>query len=109
MAKARRSDLDVSMLAELISDDQACLDLQLYFGVGLEAGQLPPYEGGRFDLLDGGGDRAAVRNRFTAADIVALRLLSIELPARVSLELLEGALGEEAGSFLKQIPTTANL
>ena len=109
MARARRPNLDVAELAKIITDDQACRDLQLYFGVGLGGRELPPYAGGRFELLDGGGDRADICNCFTASDIVALGLLSVELPARVALDLLEGALGEEAASLLEQIPTSVNL
>jgi hypothetical protein len=99
MARARRSNLDVARLARIVAEDQACRDLRLYFGVGLGAGELPPYAGGRFELLDGGGDRADVCNCFTASDIVALRLLSVELPARIALDLIEGALAAvgEAG------------
>jgi Family of unknown function (DUF6308) len=51
---------------------------------------LPPYEGGRFGHLDGGGNRADACNHFTASDVVALKLLSIDIPARVTLDLLEG-------------------
>ena len=109
MRRVRRHDLDVAELTKLLLEDQTCQDLRLYFGVGLETGQLPPYAGGRFELLDGGGDRADVRDRFTASDIVALRLLSIELPARVALDLLEGALGEDATGFLEQISPSVNL
>lgn len=50
-----------------------------------------------------------VCNHFTASDIVALKLLSVELPAPIALDLLEGALGEEATSLLQQIPTSVNL
>jgi hypothetical protein len=48
-------------------------------------------------------------NRFIASDIVALGLLSVQLPARVALDLLEGALGEEAAAFLEQIPASVKL
>jgi hypothetical protein len=109
MSRARRRDLDVVQLAGILTDDQACHDLRLYFGVGLETGKLPPYTGARFEFLDGGGDRVDVCNRFTPSDIVALRLLSVELPARVALDLLEGGLGEEAAAFLERIPTSVNL
>jgi hypothetical protein len=69
MARVRRPNVDVSKLARIVTDHRACRDLQLYFGVGLGGGELPPYAGGRFELLDGGGDRADVCNRFTASDI----------------------------------------
>lgn len=109
MRRVRREELDAGQLAKLLSGDQACCDLRRYFGVGLQKGVLPPYEGGRFEFLDGGGNRADVCNRFTASDVVALKLLSIDLPARVTLDLLEGPLGEEAATLLAQIPASVNL
>jgi Family of unknown function (DUF6308) len=105
----RRRDLDVPQLTRLVSDDQACRNLRLYFGVDLPEGVLPAYEGGRFELLDRGGDRAEVCDHFTASDIVALKLLSVDLPARVALDLLEGPLGEEATRLLAQIPPSMKL
>jgi Family of unknown function (DUF6308) len=62
-----------------------------------------------FEFLDGGGNRAEICSRFTAVDIVALGLLSVDLPDRVALDLLEGALGDEAAAFSRQIPASVNL
>jgi Family of unknown function (DUF6308) len=67
--------------------------------VGLGRDELPAFEGGRFEILDGGGDRPEVRDRFTASDLLAVELLSVHVPARVILDLLEGALGEKAAGF----------
>jgi hypothetical protein len=50
----RRQDLDVVQLTRILTDDQACSDLRLYFGFSLRSGQLPPYTGGWFELLGGG-------------------------------------------------------
>jgi hypothetical protein len=109
MARKRRQDLDVDQLTRILEDDQACRDLRLYYGVGLEAGELPPFTGGRFEFLDGGGDRADVCNRFTTSDIFSLELLSVQLPPRVALGLVEAALGEEAAVLLGQIPSSVPL
>jgi hypothetical protein len=109
MSRRRRVDLDVARLTEILEDDQACRDLRRYFGVGLGPGELPPFTGSRFELLDGGGDRADTCNRFTAADILSIEMLSVQLPPLVALDLLEGTLGEEATVFLKQIPTSVSL
>src|SRR5215467_8172027 len=64
MPRVRRRDLDILQLTEILTDDQACRDLRFYFGIGRERGELPPYTGGRFELLDGGGDRTEVCDRF---------------------------------------------
>jgi hypothetical protein len=109
MPRRRRQDLDVARLTRILADDQACRDLRLYFGVGLGRGKLPPFTGGRFEFLDGGGDRPDACNRFTASDILSIEMLSVQLPPLVALDLLEGALGEEAAVLLKQIPTSVPL
>lgn len=109
MAGRRRQDLHVDQLTRVLEDDQACRDLRLYYGVGLKTGELPPFTGGRFEFLDGGGDRADVCNRFIPSDTLSLELLSVQIPPRVALDLLEGALGEEAALLLGQIPTTVSL
>jgi hypothetical protein len=79
------------------------------FWVGLGRRELSPFTGGRFELLDGGGDRADTCNRFTASDILSVEMLSVQLPPLVALDLLEGTLGDEAAAFLEQIPTSASL
>ena len=109
MPRIRRLDLDVGQLATVLAGDQACRNLQRYFGVGLALGEIPSSAGGRFELIDGGGDRADVCNRFTAWDVLALELLSVQLPPRVALDLLEGPLGDEAALFLERIPASAQL
>ena len=109
MPRVRRQDLDVVSLNRLLIDDQARCDPRRYFGVGLGRGELPPYTGGRFEFLDGGGDGEEVCNRFTASDVVALSLLSVDLPGRVALDLLDGALAEEAAALLGKIPAWVNL
>jgi hypothetical protein len=109
MAGRRRSDLDVGQLTRVLEDDQACRDLREYLGVGLGEGELPVSTGGRFEFLDGGGDRADACNLFTASDILSLEMLSVQLPPTVALDLLEGALGDDAAALLEQIPASVSL
>jgi hypothetical protein len=109
MPRRRPQDLDVARLTRILEDDQACRDLRLYFGVGLGRRELPPFTGGRFELLDGGGDQPDTCNRFTASDILSIEMLSVQLPPLVALDLLHGALGEESAVFLEQIPTSVPL
>ncbi len=109
MPRRRRLGMDVARLTSILEDDQASRDLQRYFGVDLGPGELPPFTGGRFELLDGGGDRAGIRNRFTASDILSVEMLSVQVPPLVALDLLEGALGDEAAAFLGQIPVSVPL
>jgi hypothetical protein len=109
VARTQSRDLDVARLTGILQDDQACRDLRHYYGVGLGTGKLPPYAGGRFELLDCGGDRPGTCNRFTASDILAVQMLSVQLPPLVALDLLEGALGEEAAMLLEQTPASVRL
>jgi len=86
MPGRRRHDLDVGRLTKILEADQACADLRLYFGAGLGRGELPPFTGGLFEFLDGGGNRADACNRFTASDI-----LSIEMSERLGVNTGSGA------------------
>src|ERR1700760_4408273 len=95
-------DLDIAGLTRLLADEQAVRDLRLYFGVGLARGELSPFTGGRFELFDGGGDRPETRHRFTAADIFAVQLLSVDVPAVTALDLIEGGLGGRAADLLAE-------
>jgi hypothetical protein len=83
--------------------------LQTYFGTNLPLGTLPRYTGGRFELLAGGGDRPDTANRITVDDLVAVKMLKVEVPAEVSLELLEGDLGPAVAAELSAIPTDVSI
>ena len=107
--RPRRDDLDVDRLVALVQDDQACRDLRTYFGAGLAEGELPLYTGGHFELLDDGGDRPEVCDQFTAWDLLAVELLSVQVPRRVALDLVDGALGKDMTALLRQIPTPVRL
>ena len=80
-----------------------------YFGVGLPAGSVPPYTGGLFDSLEGGGDRHDVRDRITAADLLAVRALSVRPPVRTELNLLLSTAGQQLTELLADIPADVDL
>ncbi|GAA4243241.1 DUF6308 family protein [Dactylosporangium darangshiense] len=80
-------------------------DLQRYFAVGLPSCEVPPFTGGRFDRLSGGGDHAKVRDVITADDLIAVEMLNVQVPPPVSLALLEGSLGRAISAALSTIPT----
>ena len=66
------------------------------------------YTGSRFERLGGGGDRPAIANEITTEDLVAVTLLSVEVPGRAALELLEHRRSKLHG-LLRQIPTDLDL
>ncbi|MFC7247617.1 DUF6308 family protein [Catellatospora aurea] len=67
------------------------------------------WTGRRFEslgLLDGADPDP---DEFTAVDIVAVSLLSVNVPAEASIGLLEGDLGRRGAALLRNIPTTVDL
>jgi hypothetical protein len=50
-----------------------------------------------------------VANRVTAEDLVAVTLLSVDVPGRVALQLLEGPLRDQVTELLAQVPTDVAL
>ena len=73
----------------------------------IEAGR--PFSGRYFERLTGGGDRPEVCDRFTAADLVAAQMLSINVPPEMSLAILHGELGRRLNQLLRRIPTDVRL
>jgi hypothetical protein len=106
---ARKRSLDVERLRDLVRSDAAVGYLQAYYGSGLEPGDVPAFTGARFEFLGGGGDRECTADSFTASDLLAVELLSVQVPGRVALDLLEGRLGQRAAELLAQIGTSLTL
>lgn len=87
-----------------LSVDRAADLLRQYFDTSLN-GEY--YSGAFFERLDGGGDRAGVRNRFTGADLVAVKMLSIRVPQDMVREMR--ARDAEFRRLLEQIPYDVDL
>lgn len=66
------------------------------------------YTGSRFERLGGGGDRPGVADEFTPEDLVAVALLSVRVPGRAALEILEHR-RSTLHKLLRQIPTDRDL
>lgn len=101
--------IDRSRLLAVVDDPRSESDLRKYFAPDLPPGQVPPYTGGRFELLAGGGDRAATADLITADDLIAVQMLSMRVPGEVALDLLEGELGRDVAEQLAQIPTDVTI
>jgi len=67
----------------------------------------PHFGGAHFERLDGGGDRQEVRNQITGSDIVAVGLLSVDIP-KDAVQDLKGA-SAEISRLLKDIPYDVDL
>ena len=98
----------VDRLLKLVEDVRSVVDLRAYFDQG-DGGQVPMFSGARFESLGGGGDIPEHRNRITSWDLVAVKCLSVDVPINVSLDLLEGDLGDQIASYLEDIPTDIDL
>ena len=61
--------------------------LRRYFEVDTEG--HPKFTGAMFERFGGGGDALECADRFTAADIVAVSMLSVDVPAPATLRILD--------------------
>ena len=71
------------------SDDQPAIALlECYYGRGAHAHHRP-FTGAWFDTWDSTGTRAQDLDRFTADDLIAVSFLSVDIPARAAMKLLD--------------------
>lgn len=96
-------------LRALLSVADATTRLGCYFDVDKFEGVTPTFTGSRFEHLDGGGDRADIADVVTAADLIAVQMLSVQVPPLVALALLEGGLATELSALLRQIPADTDM
>ncbi|WP_328415511.1 DUF6308 family protein [Micromonospora sp. NBC_00389] len=100
-----RQALGLTEILQILDDDRSVVDLRRYFG--LDPGVL--FTGSQFESLRGGGDRDGVRDVITAEDLIAVELLSVQVPPRIALNLLEGPLGRDLSLHLAPLPTNVDL
>lgn len=83
--------------------------LRRYFAV---AEGIPAFSGSRFERFAGGGDRPGVADEFTSDDLVAVTLLSVNVPGQAALRILgDHDLDYQAdlNELLRRIPTDVEL
>ncbi len=88
-----------------IPDNRAVGHIRTYFEK-LPNGR-PKYTGSRFETFGGGGD-SNEPNRVTAADLIAVSMLSVHVPAQAALGILED-LDDEIESLLSQVPVETRI
>lgn len=71
---------------ERLSDEVAVGHIQKYFEV--QSNGRPRYTGSRFETFAGGGD-VVEPNRITAADLIAVSMLSVHVPGQAALGIIE--------------------
>jgi hypothetical protein len=82
--------------------------LDRYFHGVLDDRTGPLYTGGAFEQLGGGGDQPDVRNVITAEDLVAVSMLSVQVPPRAVLPIL-GEARDHLAHQLDKIPVDVDL
>ena len=93
--------LTASQLIAIVNNNQSLQDLKNYYA---------KFTGRMFDLLDGGGDRADLKNVYTCCDLVAVECLSVRVPSNAAIELLNPkGLGGQVSALLEKIPTNIDL
>jgi hypothetical protein len=81
---------------------EAVKQVQKYFKPGGR------FSGRQFEFIGGRGDAPEVAHRFTAEDLVAVSLLSVNIPGNVAIEILTTR-AEEFSELLSQIPLVETL
>lgn len=83
--------------------------LRRYFAV-VEG--IPAFSGSRFERFAGGGDRPGVADEFTSDDLVAVTLLSVNIPGQAALRILgehDPNYRSDLNELLRRIPTDVEL
>lgn len=83
--------------------------LRRYFAIN--AG-TPEFSGSRFERFAGGGDRPEAADEFTSDDLVAVTLLSVDVPGQAALRILgdhDPDYRNGLSTLLRQIPTDIEL
>jgi len=95
--------LSVNQVLEILGDPRSIPALRRYYNPDPAPGS-PAFSGRRFESLGRGCAHEDDRNRFTAADLLAVQCLSVTVPIEVALDLLEGDLGQQVSGLLSKIP-----
>jgi len=100
------TELTSQDLLAVVHDPRSAVDLERYF-VGTNGALAST--GSRVESLCGGGDREETANLIAADDLVAVQLLSVNVPQLAALALLEGPLARAVTEQLSLIRTDVDL
>jgi hypothetical protein len=106
---AKDKDPDWRKLDDLIGDPKRCRDLlDAYFGPLWQNEKPAGFAGSQFERFGDEAARRASMDRFIAEDVVAISMLSVNVPPHAALYLI----ADEAGTLsaaLTQMPTDVDL
>jgi hypothetical protein len=101
--------IDTEPLTKLIASSDTTQNLRAYFNLDKPDALPPRYTGAWFERLGSGGDHADIASTVTAEDLIAVEMLSVQIPAPVAIDLLHGQLGRDLNALLADIPNTIAL
>ena len=99
------TDIAIPDLDSWVGRQRAILQLRAYFR---PTDPSRAFTGAHFERLGGGGDRPATAHEFTAEDLVAVTMLSVDIPPAAALQIL-GPLRTRLSELLRTIPTDVDL
>jgi Family of unknown function (DUF6308) len=79
-----------------------------YFEGRQDDDRTPLYTGAAFERLSGGGDHPDVANLFTADDLVAVSMLSVQVPPRAAIRILQDD-ADRLSAYLADVPADVDL
>lgn len=103
-SESERESMPVNAM-ERITPEVAVRHIEKYFETAPNG--RPQYSGSRFENFEGGGD-VVEPNRITAADLIAVSMLSVHVPGQAALGILE-ELGDKIADLLAQVPVGLRL
>jgi hypothetical protein len=95
---AALTDEQTAALDACLRPEWAEENVRLYFDTGWFTGRF-------FESFGGGGDATEDRDRITAADVVAVSMLGVNVPAAAAAAMVEGEAAAEIGKLLQDVPT----
>lgn len=98
---------DALTIPSVLTDDDRSRAVSLLRGYFDSSTPGSQFTGAFFERLDGGGDRPEVRDRITGADVVAVSMLSVDIPSAAARALRENS--DEISRLLRDIPGDLDL
>lgn len=90
---------------EILAENLAVEYVRRYFAI--QGSGRPVFTGSKFETFAGGGD-VVEPNRITANDLVAVSMLSVDVPGQAAYGIVE-VLGNEIARLLEQLPVGIQL
>lgn len=98
--------IDSELVLDILDGEAAAANVELYFAA--HEGRSDRYTGRYFERLGGGGDRPEARHRFDSTDLVAVTMLSVNVPAEAAIAILETET-DHLSELLSRVPVDLDI